>query len=158
MEPDQNLGINKIPRARHIFVWVPGLQNRIFSSHKDTPACKELARLSYLAPFGTAWPHLTPLDPPWPHLACLSTFQFQLQRTLMYRFTMVLKSSNFVYFWARKMFFFNQDCILPGIDWFHYQGANAAPTAIVQYLIVKSPSLCLSFILSIFHPFFLSFF
>ena len=47
-----------------------------------------------------------------------------------------LKCSNFVNFWARKMFFFfKQVRISPEIDWYHYQSANAAPTGIVRHRI-----------------------
>ena len=60
MESDQNLGINKIPIARAIFVLVPGLLNIIFSSHKNIPACKKSA------PCGPIWP---PFGPIWPRLA-----------------------------------------------------------------------------------------
>ena len=51
-----------------------------------------------------------------------------------------LKWSNFVNFWARKMFFFfKQVRISPEIDWYHYQSANAAPTAIVRHRIKTDP-------------------
>ena len=43
VEPDQNLGINKIPIAWPIFVVVPGLLNIKFSSHKNFPACTKSA-------------------------------------------------------------------------------------------------------------------
>ena len=47
-----------------------------------------------------------------------------------------LKCSNFVNFWARKMFFFfKQVRISPEIDWYHYQSANAAPNCIVRHRI-----------------------
>ena len=51
-----------------------------------------------------------------------------------------LKSSKIVNFWARKMFFFlKQVRISPEIDWYHYQSANAAPTAIVRHRIMTDP-------------------
>ena len=50
------------------------------------------------------------------------------------RFSM--KCSNFVNFWARKAFFFFKHVrISTEIDWYHYQSANAAPTAIVRLQI-----------------------
>ena len=51
-----------------------------------------------------------------------------------------LKCSNLVNFWARKMFFFfKQVRISPEIDWYHFQSANAAPTAIVRHRIKTNP-------------------
>ena len=82
MEPDQNLGINKIPIARPIFVSGPGLRNTIFLSHKNMRACKKSApydpiwpRLAYWpfwprkALFGPFWPRFTPFGPVLPCLA-----------------------------------------------------------------------------------------
>ena len=60
VEPDQNLGINKIHIARPIFLLVPALLNIIFSSHKNLPAYKKSA------PCGPIWP---PFGPIWPRLA-----------------------------------------------------------------------------------------
>ena len=57
VESDQNLGINKIPTARPIFVLVPGLLNIIFSSNKNIPACKKSA------PCGPIWPLFGPILP-----------------------------------------------------------------------------------------------
>ena len=74
VEPDQNLGINKIPIARPIFVLVPGLLNIIFSSHKNIPACKKSA------PCGPIWP---PFDPIWPRLANVALARTFLPRALV---------------------------------------------------------------------------
>ena len=51
------------------------------------------------------------------------------------------KCSNSVNFWARKMFFFFKWVrISPEIDWYHYQGANPAPTCIVWHqTMTKTP-------------------
>ena len=43
VEPDQNLEINKIPIARPIFAWEPGLLNIMLAPHKNMPACKKSA-------------------------------------------------------------------------------------------------------------------
>ena len=60
VEPDKNLGINKIPQARLIFVLVPGLLNMVFSSHK---ICLQAKNQPDLAPFGSILPNFTPFGP-----------------------------------------------------------------------------------------------
>ena len=95
VEPDQNLGINKIPIARPIFVWVPGLLIwyflliRIFLPRLAFfgPVWPHMALFGpiwpHFVPLGPAWSHRVPLDPTWP--CCLTTFQFQFQCTLRSR-------------------------------------------------------------------------
>ena len=43
VKSDPILEIKKIPLARPIFAWEPGLLNMIFLSHKNMPACKKSA-------------------------------------------------------------------------------------------------------------------
>ena len=64
----QNLGINKIPIPRPIFVWVPGLLAWYFHLikiilHEKIQPC--------LAPFGPIWPGFARFGPVW---SCLALF------------------------------------------------------------------------------------
>ena len=68
MESDQNLGINKIPLARPIFVLVPGLQNIIFLYHRNISACKKSA------PCGPSWSPFGPTGPRLANVAHMRTF------------------------------------------------------------------------------------
>ena len=43
-----NLGINKIPIDRPIFVWGPGLLNMIFQSHKNMNHCMDASSYQLL--------------------------------------------------------------------------------------------------------------